>query len=779
MKKSLLLLILWLLTSIAPITAQNSLWHPILSIKGFEHLEASDDYFYIVSQGNLFGMSQQNHDQVHLYGRHDGLSDVDIRAIHYHKPLQSLFVYYRSGKMDLLSPDGVASNFSFYENYQLPDKSLNDYTQQGDTIYLAGNFGILCVSLKTADIHATYHIGESIQAVATYQNLIYALKKDGTIMVGNQSHNLQDPKMWTLFRAATDSNPTTRIAILGDKMLLLHQDKKLSQLSLSTPHEEKPLEEQPIAEQVEQLLVKHHQVLIGQGDLFYTLDEASTLSPLPKVTGLVDFVPIDMPNKLWVIGYYSINLNERKAPNQPYSEEFYIPKYNAPGSNLYFYSIFAGNRYYAVGGGRGTNRFSFWGDIKILEGQERWIEFDRGRLGDKIKPKYKDVVSIAVDPKDPQHFYASLWGEGLLEFRADTLYRHYNQHNSSLLSVFPGSSIEDIFVRVGSLTCDKEGGLWMLQGSVSENILYLSPKGEWYRFKSPITLAEANAFGHSLVLPGGVLWSTVFHNSHDKDHGVLIFDTHGTLGDTSDDISVHIPFFVDRTGKPIATHKINTLALDHKSVLWLGSNKGPLAVANPSQLHKSSNYIATRPVAGQEPNLFYVLDNINITAIAIDKANQKWFGTEDDGLYLVNENATEIIAHYRQEDSPLLSNTIHTLALDPNSGLLYIGTNKGLITLQTGSFTPTQEQLNGLYAYPNPIRPEDFEQVTLAGVSVGMEVHLVDAQGNTLWHDIALQGECIIPLRNHQGERLPSGIYTILVVDPITKVNKSTRVALL
>ena len=108
-------------------------------------------------------------------------------------------------------------------------------------------------------------------------------------------------------------------------------------------------------------------------------------------------------------------------------------------------------------------------------------------------------------------------------------------------------------------------------------------------------------------------------------------------------------------------------------------------------------------------NQFFLKDE-RVKAIAVDGGNRKWLGTGNDGLYLVSEDGSKVIEHFKTENSPLLSNTIESLAINNKTGEVFIGTDKGLISYM-GDATQGSESYSNVYAYPNPVRPEFNQKV--------------------------------------------------------------------
>ncbi len=753
--------------SLLPLAAQEALWQPILAMNHYEQIEDTPTHVYLVANGSLFGVEKKRPDRVHLYSHADGLTDNRISTIYYEASAQRLFIYYLSGKMDVLSPQGVVSNTALYDNYRLADKKLHRLVGAEDKVYLAGGFGISRVTLERAHIEATYFLGTEVRDVAQLGSILYALRPDGSLFRGDEARNLQDPSEWKRVDLPHNATQLLQIATYQGDLLLLHKDGSLYRL---------PKGEGAATlfySGIENLLRDHKTTLAQGANQLILLDENQEPRVLSPLANLTDFATAGLPTELWLAA--SNRIEHLTLSGAEGSSEEWKPQYDSPWDNNYFYTVLSGGRFYAVSGGRGGDRNRIPGCIKIQDRVHPWIKITEEEIQGRVKPQYYDVVSLAVDPRDPKHFFASTWGEGLLEFRNDELVQQYSLENSPLSSALPNKPYSNTFVRVGSLSFDSKGGLWMFQGSVPENIVYLDAKGNWHKFLE-MSVRDANAFGPSLVLPGDIVWCTIVHGDRT---GVVIVDINGTPDNTSDDVIRSISQFVDRSGKSIATRTFYCMALDREGALWLGSDKGPIIVNAPTRVHKAASPVASRPVGGVEPNLYYVLDNVRINALAVDRLNNKWVGTASDGLYLLSSDGTKILAHYRAEDTPLLSNNINTLSLDNATGLLYIGTSEGLITLQTGNFDTTEESLSSIHVYPNPLRPEDPDLVTITGLNTGMELRVTNAQGGLVHSAVATGNEYPLTVRSSSGERYAPGIYSVLISDPKSRKARVVRFAVL
>ena len=45
------------------------------------------------------------------------------------------------------------------------------------------------------------------------------------------------------------------------------------------------------------------------------------------------------------------------------------------------------------------------------------------------------------------------------------------------------------------------------------------------------------------------------------------------------------------------------------------------------------------------------------------------------------------------------------MALDSDNGVIYFGTNRGLVAFNTGGSSTSSSSLEDIYVYPNPVRP--------------------------------------------------------------------------
>jgi hypothetical protein len=164
-----------------------------------------------------------------------------------------------------------------------------------------------------------------------------------------------------------------------------------------------------------------------------------------------------------------------------------------------------------------------------------------------------------------------------------------------------------------------------------------------------------------------------------------------------------------------------------------------------------------------------------ITSMAVDGANRKWVGTFNSGAYLLSADGTTKIAQFTADNSPLPSNTITSLSSDLSTGLIWFGTPDGIVSFK-GDAPTGNDKFQGLYAYPNPVRPEYEGLLTIAGLVRDSSVKITDISGNLVFETTSTGGEATWDLLNYKGERVSSGVYLVFCASPdgigsaITKV---------
>jgi len=162
------------------------------------------------------------------------------------------------------------------------------------------------------------------------------------------------------------------------------------------------------------------------------------------------------------------------------------------------------------------------------------------------------------------------------------------------------------------------------------------------------------------------------------------------------------------------------------------------------------------------------------TTLMLDPFNNIWIGTDGNGLSVYSLD-NDTFQNYNMDNSPLISNKITDLAYDEKTGNLYVGTDKGLHSVEIGiSASANQEtDLTKAVVYPNPFYPEKGEILRIENKN-----RIAMPRGETVCYIYDLAGDLVLELEkdiyeqfswnglNHKNKKCGSGLYFYVIATP-------------
>ena len=426
------------------------------------------------------------------------------------------------------------------------------------------------------------------------------------------------------------------------------------------------------------------------------------------------------------------------------------PKYNYFG-----FLKFANGQLYTCGGNVGGQRNAC---IQILN-NDNWFIYQDDNISQNTGVGYKDIVCLDYNPKDPKQVFAG-GRNGLYEFY-DGNFKNYYNYSNSLIERYNGKSKE--YELVQGVKFDNDGNLWLLNSQApTQSLIEFNTNGEWISHtKSELMKLDADGFKNkslgsleSMIIDSkGLLW---FVNNHWIIPSLYCYQF------STDNLKAFTTFN-NEDGTMVNVGSVRTIAEDKNGNLWIGTNVGPLLLEYQEVTKESPTFIQVKVPRNDGTNYAdYLLNNTDITSIAIDGANRKWFGTKDNGIYLISNNNLEQIQHYTKENSPLLSNEIESMAIDEKKGIVYIGTTNGLCSITTDATTAnTKVDKDNVWAYPNPVRPEYSGLITITGLSFDSDIKIVSTNGTLVNQGRSNGGTYTWNGCDLKGKKVSSGIYMV------------------
>jgi hypothetical protein len=202
---------------------------------------------------------------------------------------------------------------------------------------------------------------------------------------------------------------------------------------------------------------------------------------------------------------------------------------------------------------------------------------------------------------------------------------------------------------------------------------------------------------------------------------------------------------------------INSLALGTEGYVWFASDRG-VGYFAPDDILGGARADAILPIFGQRK----LFANEKCTAIAVEPGNRKWIGTRN-GLYLFNEDGTELIEKFLAADSPLPSDSINALQFDAGKGILYIDTPNGMVSYRSAS-SASSENLSNVTIFPNPVHPGYSGTIGIKGLTDRSTVKIIALSGRLVFETKSQGGIASWNLNDYTGKRVKGGIYMVLIV---------------
>jgi hypothetical protein len=441
-------------------------------------------------------------------------------------------------------------------------------------------------------------------------------------------------------------------------------------------------------------------------------------------------------------------------------------------------TIYNGDKLIITGGGRMLNRYNRPGILMTCRDND-WYNFDEDvvnkRTNELMKTDVGDYVCIAVDPDDENHCYIGSYGEGVVELKNNEFVNLFSMNNSTLESALPETDYAKSFVRIGALAFDRNRNLWVVNVNVKNLINVLKPDGNWVSLYYP-GISYADKTDKILITSRGHKWMNIPYDNA----GIFVFDDKGTIDDTSDDTYNFFTTLKDGqsgTGGTIAASQYLSMAEDKLGTIWVGTNLGLLKCTFPARAIENPELLTfTRLVRGREGDNAYFLNGESVTAIAVDADNNKWIGTGNSGVFLINEDGSETIYDFTAENSPLLSNVIQSIAINNNTGEVFFGTDKGLVSFNSGVKSGSAAFSN-VYAFPNPVRPDFDDKVTIVGLSNNTNVKITDISGHLIYQAKVVGNQLVWNCRNISGSRVATGIYLVIASTSDASESVVTKIA--
>lgn len=732
-----------------------------------DHLPYHQGQMVAVGGGNAYASTPNT---IIAYSREDNsierlskvnaLSNLAVSAINYHQETSQLIVGYSNGAIDLVTSSGVQNLADIERSALIGDKTIYQVVFDSGLAYMTTGFGIVVIDLVRKEVKDTYYLGEDgaqvkVNDLAFYSNRIFAATDIGLFAAPASGANLADFSSWerdTIFPGG--NGPFNAIAAFEGNLFLNKKSEVYNSDTLYQFDGSSWTIYQPFLGLAQHsLVVSEQNLVVTQNGVVVALDKELNESGriFTYVFGKSDprYAVLDEQGKFWIAD----RNHGLVTGNDSYTNERILP--DGPQSNSSFkLTSFEGKIAVATGGvfaSSYNNQFKTEGFYLLENGS--WDHVSKQK--DAVLDTVFDYMDVAIDPLNPTHVVAGTWGGGLVSSVAGRVNAVYNHQNSTFLEA---QSRPD-FVAVPAVAYDALGNLWASNAYSGSPLQLYSSSGEWIPVGLGGTVTTSDIISEIMVDSRGYLWASVLTSGGAiSGKGLLVYNTAGTPEDLSDDEYKLLTTAVGNGALPES--QVYAIAEDDEGEIWLGTSKGIAVIYRPENIFDGSAFDAQQILIDQDGVTQVLLEAENVTTIAVDGANQKWMGTSNSGVFLMSEDGTQENFAFNESNSPLFSNTINDIAINSETGEVFIATAEGLVSFR-GYATDGVSRIGEVSVFPNPVRPEYTGLIGIKGLASNSQVRITDVAGNLVYETESFGGQAVWNGNDMYGKRASTGVYLV------------------
>ncbi|WP_139854039.1 type IX secretion system anionic LPS delivery protein PorZ [Aequorivita sinensis] len=744
-------------------TAQNyeDQWTGHFSYVSVKDISQGDNTIFVGAENAVFTYNL-NTQELKTISSINGLSGNSISTIHYSDDFDLLVIGYENGLIEIVKKDdqNVLKVVDIVEKQSIPPnkKRINNIREHNGQLYLSTQYGVSVYDLSRLEFGDTYFIGDlgtQIDIVQTtiQEPYIYAASStDGIKRALVDNDDLIDYRQWTTIvgggfkaietlgssiYAANASNAVLKVTPQGGTTTVRNFSTSIQSfrkadnlLTITTSNSVQAfsdgfIEEAMVNNVIDFDLKLQSGLVFGNNVYLGTTEDGLLIVPIGsnQATQVLPNGPIrNRPfaldaseNQLWVtFGDVTVHFN-------PYP-------------------------------------LSRYGVSQLKDSV--WINTSYEELSTAVNGEPTDLINVTINPQDPNEVFMSSFQFGLLKMIEGAPSILYNENNSPLDKAILNGS--DAGIRIYGSDYDRQGNLWFVQSRTDDALVKLSSGGQFQKIDISSIIDPVSDFAMTKLVvdrANNIFFGTYSSGMVGYNPSTNKFNKIG-----------------EGTGSGnLPNLSVRALALDSQNRLWIGTLKGLRVLYSPGSFFDEGSIPQSQAIIilenGVPQELLY---EQSITDIEVDGSNNKWISTATSGVFYLSPNGQETLLRFNKDNSPLPTNNVQDIAIDPNSGVVYFATSQGLLAYK-GSATAPSENLDKLRAFPNPVRPGFNGNVTIDGLTAGANVKITDINGSLVFEQTSEGGSILWDTTAFGKYKVRSGVYFVLVTTDDyaeTKVSK-------
>lgn len=720
----LVVLIAGICLSFNPLFAGIGDWHNYTYSEDATAIGANSTRIFCGTTGGLILYDNQNN-SMRKFLNSEGIGDVNVKSVTFDSA-GNLFAGGSNGTLTKITPGNHVDVFNFEYRTGIRYYLLNLFAD-GDVLWVATEIGVGKFLINhgggefqdIAPQLGQIPLETQVRAVQVIGNYIWAGTQSGLAYMEKHNNLPQNPENWRSYRQGESgltnanvysliSSGDTLFAGTAGGVFLFGSDSIWTNIGLTG--------------MVIYALGQHGGVIDAATDngIYRRSESGWTLISTDSLkTTRARGITYDSEGMLWA----AFNRGGFARFNGNYWEIYRVP---GPASDAVVkIAIDSSRTIWLTHDGGGLTSFD----------GVHWINYNSTNSGLRNNGAY----SVQYD-KNHNSLWIGSWGDGLFNFNlTDSSWINFRETNSP----FNGVDRYPFYIALPDLALDSRNDIWALNldgvnpGGGNNTVMAAFNRDDslWQVYYENTQQVPDNSTKYiliednDLILAGGAgAWWLNFGNDVFDDAD----DTwHGKILDVTD---------------------IRAIALDNSDRLIFGS---PTGLAYYS-------FSANDTVILDLPDGY----RSTVRALELDGLGNIWVGT-DSGVVILPKNFErgniEWINKFKVSNSPLINNTINSIKIDKNTGLVYIGTAGGLSIYESGNVQPSAD-LADMNIYPNPanVRSGD-SRVYFLRVPAESEISIYTVSGDLIKRFVYSGSSNYWDLTNDNDQPVAAGVYFFYV----------------
>lgn len=724
-------------------------WEAFFSYTSLVDIVENDNKIYAAAQNSIF-IYDEITQEIETLTTVNGLSAQNISEIYYSDTRDILVVGFENGLLQLVFEDNsVRTIVAIRDKIVIPldDKRINEFIERGDLLYIATDFGIALYNLELLEFDDTYFIGDggaqiAVNSIEIEGTTIYAATTDGGIRTASIINPfLLDFMNWTQVNADIWENMTT----FNNRVYAITQGRFVAASNGAGPFSGLGFQ---LPDRARDAFVNNNRIAYATTDFVLIYDDSfNEIFRVDDINGeSYNYTSVVLLGNILYASTEEAGLL-RLDITIPESEEFIVAdgpllnnifSVNALPSELWvthgehtlFYNPFPLNS-------RGVSY--------LFDGA--WDNFQFNEVLNA-----RSISSVTINPENKDEVFLNSMFDGVVRLENGVATDVFDENNSSLSLTIDPNNGNPSGVRVSESAFDSQGNLWVLNAFADNMLNRRSPSGQW-------TAIDVSPFNNNISGEAGS--NAIIVDSRDR----IIFGTINNGVIAYDPSTNEFSGLIDQIQQgDLINPYIAALRLDQRGQLWIGSNLGLRVLFSGSSLF-SDTVTDARSIVIEDSNGIprELLADEAVLDIEIDGNNNKWVATGSSGVFLFNPSGRETLLQFTTANSPLPDDEVRDISIDATTGLVYFATKNGLVAYRGTRSSDPQDNLENVYAFPNPVRPGFEGNVTIDGLTNRARVKITDIEGNLVYEEVSQGGSIQWDTRSFAGNRVRSGVYMLFI----------------